>query len=240
SKESDDDEPCEMIEDQKSIIPSSGRPTPSPDPLVESFSLSLTPCGDSDILLEETDAFLSLELLNDEIPSDLPPKEHKDDKIKMTKSSIEKLPKIDNETYDLEGEILFLEKLLTDDPSEAEYSKIDSRIRGPSDNFSMVDEEIEFSPLEDIDNPDPIPRVSENHIDSFDSIPNLFNMIITDPLFDSEFTLNSDNLIFVIWYEDSDESKTEAIIDKVHSTVQIPPLFEELTSVKSMQDIILH
>ncbi|GJX44179.1 hypothetical protein Tco_0260855 [Tanacetum coccineum] len=29
-------------------------------------------------------------------------------------------------------------------------------------------------------------------------------------------------------------------MDEVHSTVQIPPLFEELTSDKSMQDIILH
>ncbi|GJZ19327.1 reverse transcriptase domain-containing protein [Tanacetum coccineum] len=53
----------------------SGSPTPSPDPVVESLSPSFTPFGDSDFLLEETDAFLSLD---DSIPlglelKDLPP-----------------------------------------------------------------------------------------------------------------------------------------------------------------------
>ena len=46
---------------------------------------------DSDFLLEETDAFLSL-----------------DDSI---------LPGIDNGIYDSEGDILFLDKLLNDDPT---------------------------------------------------------------------------------------------------------------------------
>ncbi|GJW44677.1 reverse transcriptase domain-containing protein [Tanacetum coccineum] len=69
----------------------SGSPTLSPDPMVESLSPSLTPFGDSDFLLEEIDAFLSL---NDSIP-----------------------PGIDDGTYDSEGDILFLERLLDDDPS---------------------------------------------------------------------------------------------------------------------------
>ncbi|GKG08749.1 hypothetical protein Tco_0334581, partial [Tanacetum coccineum] len=43
----------------------SGSPTPSPDPVVESLSPSFTPFGDSDFLLEDTDAFLSLD---DSIP----------------------------------------------------------------------------------------------------------------------------------------------------------------------------
>ncbi|GJV49305.1 reverse transcriptase domain-containing protein [Tanacetum coccineum] len=60
-------------------------PMKSPDPMVESLSPSLTPFGDSDFLLEETDAFLSL----DSIP-----------------------PGIDNDTYDSEGDIRFLECLL--------------------------------------------------------------------------------------------------------------------------------
>ncbi|GJR86999.1 hypothetical protein Tco_0211010 [Tanacetum coccineum] len=47
--------------------------------------------NDSDCLLEETDAFLSLD---DSIP-----------------------PGIDDDTYNLEGDILFLERLLDDDPS---------------------------------------------------------------------------------------------------------------------------
>ncbi|GJR53254.1 reverse transcriptase domain-containing protein [Tanacetum coccineum] len=69
----------------------SGSPTPSPDPVVESLSPSLTPFGDSDFLWEETDAFLSLD---DSIPSGF-----------------------DNGIYDSEGDILFLEELLNEDPT---------------------------------------------------------------------------------------------------------------------------
>ncbi|GJW12361.1 hypothetical protein Tco_1578188 [Tanacetum coccineum] len=59
SDESDEDEPSKVLQVQKSINPLSGSPTPSPEPIVESLSPSLTPCGDKG-------------LLNDEIPSDLP------------------------------------------------------------------------------------------------------------------------------------------------------------------------
>ncbi|GJS50539.1 reverse transcriptase domain-containing protein [Tanacetum coccineum] len=69
----------------------SGNPTLSSDPMVESLSPSLTPFGDSDLLLEETDAFLSL-----------------DDSIPLG---------IDDDTYDSEADILFLESLLNDDPT---------------------------------------------------------------------------------------------------------------------------
>ncbi|GKC65962.1 hypothetical protein Tco_1098560 [Tanacetum coccineum] len=70
---------------------SSGNPTFSPKPTVESLSPSLLLFGDSDFLLEETDTFLSLD---DSIP-----------------------PGIDDDTYDSEGDILFLESLLNDDPT---------------------------------------------------------------------------------------------------------------------------
>ncbi|GKD04276.1 reverse transcriptase domain-containing protein, partial [Tanacetum coccineum] len=69
----------------------SGSPTLTPDPMVESLSPSLTPFGDSNFLLEETDAFLSL-----------------DDSIPLG---------IDDGTYYSEGDILFLERLLNDDPT---------------------------------------------------------------------------------------------------------------------------
>ncbi|GJX13954.1 reverse transcriptase domain-containing protein [Tanacetum coccineum] len=81
----------EVLNFQKSINATSGNPTLSPDPMVESLSPSLTPFGDSDCLLEETDAFLSL-----------------DDSISSG---------IDDDTYDSEGDILFIERLLDDDPS---------------------------------------------------------------------------------------------------------------------------
>ncbi|GJZ53560.1 hypothetical protein Tco_0608445 [Tanacetum coccineum] len=89
SDESDEDEPSEVLQVHKSINPLSGSHTPSPNPVVESLSPSLTPCEDSDLLLEETDAFLSL-----------------DDS---------KPPGIDNGIYDSEGDILFLEGLLNDE-----------------------------------------------------------------------------------------------------------------------------
>nr|GEU56278.1 putative reverse transcriptase domain-containing protein [Tanacetum cinerariifolium] len=59
SDESDNDDPSEMIEDQISIHHLSGSPTPSSDPVVSSLSPSLTPTGDSDSILEETDTLLS-------------------------------------------------------------------------------------------------------------------------------------------------------------------------------------
>ncbi|GJX05989.1 reverse transcriptase domain-containing protein [Tanacetum coccineum] len=70
----------------------SGSPTPSSDPVVASLSPSLTHFGNNDFLLEETDAFLALD---DSIP-----------------------PEINNEIYDSEGDILFLEKLLNHDPTK--------------------------------------------------------------------------------------------------------------------------
>ncbi|GJS30800.1 reverse transcriptase domain-containing protein [Tanacetum coccineum] len=205
----------------------SGSPTLSPDSIVESLSPSLIPFREIDLLLEETDAFLSLddsippgidngiydsegdilfldELLNDEIPRDLPPKELKDDEPSTTKSLIEKLLEIDNEIYDSEGDIFFLENLLKDEPSEADKSEIYTLIGEPPDTFLMEDEEIKLNPLKDSDDSIPIPR------------------------------------IFNIQNEHCDGHETETIMDEVHSTIQIPSLFEELTLDKSMQDIILH
>ncbi|GKA90515.1 hypothetical protein Tco_0812385 [Tanacetum coccineum] len=66
------------------------------------------------------------------------------------------------------GHILFLEKLLNDEPSEAKNSEINSLIMGPSDTFLMGDKEIKFNPLKDIDNPVSFPRVSEKPLDSLD------------------------------------------------------------------------
>ncbi|GJW40269.1 reverse transcriptase domain-containing protein [Tanacetum coccineum] len=114
-----EDHVYEVLNFQKSINTTSSNPTLSPNPMVESLSPSLTPFGDSDFLLEETDAFLSLD---DSIP-----------------------PGIDDDTYDSEGDILFLERLLDDDPlpdlpptphpvcliNDAE--KIKSSIKDPSD-----------------------------------------------------------------------------------------------------------
>ncbi|GJY53092.1 reverse transcriptase domain-containing protein [Tanacetum coccineum] len=85
----------EVLNVQKSINPMSGSPTPSSEPVVASLSLSLTSFRDSDFILEEIGTFLASdltspdvddrifdpegdirlieELLNNEIPNDLPP-----------------------------------------------------------------------------------------------------------------------------------------------------------------------
>ncbi|GJW76871.1 reverse transcriptase domain-containing protein [Tanacetum coccineum] len=66
----------------------SGNPTPTLEPIVSTSSLTLTPFGDSDFLLEETDAFLAIE----------------DEPISL---------KIDDSIYDSEGATLYLEELLS-------------------------------------------------------------------------------------------------------------------------------
>nr|GEY17662.1 reverse transcriptase domain-containing protein [Tanacetum cinerariifolium] len=70
----------------------SGNTTPYYDPIVSTSSLTLTPFGDSDFLLEKVDAFLALE---DDATS----------------------PEVDQSYYDPEGDILLLGAFLNDDPS---------------------------------------------------------------------------------------------------------------------------
>ncbi|GJS22271.1 hypothetical protein Tco_0450903 [Tanacetum coccineum] len=68
----------------------SGNPTPSLDHILSTSSPSLTPFEEGDFILEEIKACLT----NDSIP-----------------------PRIDDADFDLEGDLLLLEKLLNDDPS---------------------------------------------------------------------------------------------------------------------------
>ncbi|GJT75187.1 reverse transcriptase domain-containing protein [Tanacetum coccineum] len=121
SDESDDDEPSEVLQVQKSINPLSGSPTPSPDPVVESLSPSITPCEDSDLLLEETNAFLSLD---DSIP-----------------------PGIDNDIYDSNGDILFLEGLLNDEiPSDLPHLELNN---DPKGDIIFLENLLKDEPLEE-------------------------------------------------------------------------------------------
>nr|GFC23570.1 reverse transcriptase domain-containing protein [Tanacetum cinerariifolium] len=76
-----------------SNVTASGTPTPQNDPIDSATSPTLTPFGDSDfLLLEEADAFLSLE---DDLDS----------------------PKVNPFYYDPEGDILLLEAILNSEPS---------------------------------------------------------------------------------------------------------------------------
>ncbi|GKE12961.1 hypothetical protein Tco_1416512 [Tanacetum coccineum] len=110
----------------------------------------------------------------------------------------------------------------------------------------MGGKEIKLNSHGNIDDLVPILRVSEKPLDSLDPILKTFDMTITNPLFDfdSKFTLNSDNPIFDIQNEESDESKTETIIDEVQihgsqSTAQILPPYGKLTFNLTMPKPIL-
>nr|GEX84993.1 reverse transcriptase domain-containing protein [Tanacetum cinerariifolium] len=83
---------CEEYSQEVLGFSKSANPTPSTEPIVSNSSPTLTPFGDSDFLLEETNDFLVI--------VDVPI-----------------LPKIDESYYDLEGDILLLEEFLNDDPS---------------------------------------------------------------------------------------------------------------------------
>nr|GEW22101.1 reverse transcriptase domain-containing protein [Tanacetum cinerariifolium] len=75
-----------------SDVIASGNPTPYYDPIVSTTSLTLTPFGNSDFLLEEVDAFLAI----------------KDDPTS---------PEVYQSYFDPKGDILLLEAFLNDDPS---------------------------------------------------------------------------------------------------------------------------
>ncbi|GKF22133.1 hypothetical protein Tco_0074455 [Tanacetum coccineum] len=217
SDESDDDEPSEMIENQKSIHHLSGSPTPSFELMVTSLSPSLTPTGDSDSILEETDTLLPH---HDSTSTEV------DDDIFDSEGDIRLLERLlnldstkdlhpphelNNEIFDPEGDILILENLLKDNPSEAKNSEIDSLIKGPSYTFLIGDDDIKLNPPMDVDNLVSIPRVSEKPLNSLDPILETSKTTITD-----------------IQNKESGESEIETIMDEVkinstQSTVQIPP-----------------
>nr|GEW17657.1 reverse transcriptase domain-containing protein [Tanacetum cinerariifolium] len=93
----------------------SGNPTPSTELIVSTSYPTLTPFGDSDFLLEETDAFLAID----------------DEPI---------LPKIDYSFYDSEGDILHLEEFLNDDPSSPPLPPQELKFVEPKNEKSSIDE----------------------------------------------------------------------------------------------------
>nr|GEW79708.1 DNA-directed DNA polymerase [Tanacetum cinerariifolium] len=92
-----------------------GNPTPSTEPIFLTSSPTLTPFGDSDFLLEETDAFLAIE----------------DEPISL---------EIDDSYYDSEGDILLLEEFLNDDPSSPPLLLQELKVVEPKNEKSSIDE----------------------------------------------------------------------------------------------------
>ncbi|GJS13185.1 hypothetical protein Tco_0407657 [Tanacetum coccineum] len=115
---------CEEYSQEVLGFSVSGNPTPSTEPIVSTSSPTLTPFGDSDFLLEETDAFLAIE----------------DEPIS---------PEIDDSYYDSEGDILLLEKFLNDDPSSPPLPPQELKVVEPKNEKSSIDEppEVELKDL---------------------------------------------------------------------------------------------
>ncbi|GJT07714.1 reverse transcriptase domain-containing protein [Tanacetum coccineum] len=105
-------------------ISKSGDPTPTSKPIVSTSSPTLTPFGDSDFLLEETNAFLAIE--DEPISSE-----------------------IDDSYYDSEGDILLLEEFLNDDPSSPPLPPQELKVIEPKNEKSSIDEspEVELKDL---------------------------------------------------------------------------------------------
>nr|GEX63614.1 reverse transcriptase domain-containing protein [Tanacetum cinerariifolium] len=93
----------------------SGNPTPSTEPIVSTSSPTLTPFGDSDFLLEETNAFLAID----------------DEPIS---------PKINESYYDSEGDILLLEEFLNDDPTSPPFPLQELKVIEPNNEKYSIDE----------------------------------------------------------------------------------------------------
>ncbi|GJZ14443.1 reverse transcriptase domain-containing protein [Tanacetum coccineum] len=102
----------------------SGNPTPTSKPIVSTSSPTLTPFGDSDFLVEETDAFLAI--VDEPISSE-----------------------INDSYYDSEGDIRLLEEFLNDDPSSPPIPPQELKIVEPKNKKSSIDEppEVELKDL---------------------------------------------------------------------------------------------
>nr|GEU69082.1 reverse transcriptase domain-containing protein [Tanacetum cinerariifolium] len=105
---------CEEYSQEVLGFSVSGNPTLATKPIVSTSSLTLTPFGDSDFLLEETDAF---PVIDDETIS----------------------PKINDSYYDSEGDILLLEEFFNDDPSSPPLPPQELKVVEPTNEKSSID-----------------------------------------------------------------------------------------------------
>ncbi|GKD30351.1 hypothetical protein Tco_1241129, partial [Tanacetum coccineum] len=196
----------------KSIHPLSGSPTLSSDLVVASLSPYLTPFGDSDFLLEETDTFLTLD---DSIP-----------------------PEIDNGIYDSEGYIIFLEKLLNDDPTKDLPPK-ELKNNETKTTKSPIEEPPELE-LKDLP-----PHLEYAFLEGTSKLPVIIAKYLKR---EEKDQLNShediDDLVPISRNEESDESEMETIMEEVQiyssqSTAQIPPSYKKLNFDLTMPSLIL-
>nr|GEZ96555.1 reverse transcriptase domain-containing protein [Tanacetum cinerariifolium] len=106
---------CEEYSQEVLEFSVSSNPTPSTEPIVFISSPTLTPLGDSDFFLEETDAYLPIE----------------DEPISS---------KINDSFYDSEGYIILLEDFLNDDPSSPPLPPQELKVIERKNEKSSIDE----------------------------------------------------------------------------------------------------
>nr|GEW48463.1 reverse transcriptase domain-containing protein [Tanacetum cinerariifolium] len=105
---------CEEYSQEVLRFSLSGNPTPSTEPIISNSSPTLTPFGDSDFILEETDAFIAVD----------------DEPIS---------PEIDESYYDSKEDILLLEEFLNDDPSSPPLPLQELKVVEPTNEKSSID-----------------------------------------------------------------------------------------------------
>nr|GEU76423.1 reverse transcriptase domain-containing protein [Tanacetum cinerariifolium] len=163
---------CEEYSQEVFGFSMSGNPTPSTELIVSTSSPTLTPFGDINFLLEETNAFLAI----------------KDEPIS---------PEIDDSYYDSEGDILFLEEFLNDDPSSPPLLPQELKVVEPKNEKSSIDKppEVELKDLA--------------------------------PHLEYAFLEGDDNLLVIIAKELKDEEKTTLIkVLKLHKRALAWKLFD--------------
>nr|GEY48825.1 reverse transcriptase domain-containing protein [Tanacetum cinerariifolium] len=106
---------CEEYSQEVLGFSVSGNLTASTEPIISNSSPTLTPFGDSDFLLEETDAFLAID--DEPISSE-----------------------INASYYDSEGDILLLVEFFNDDPSSPPLPPQELRVVEPTNEKSSIDE----------------------------------------------------------------------------------------------------
>ncbi|GJX91080.1 hypothetical protein Tco_0344406 [Tanacetum coccineum] len=207
------------------------------DPPIDLYHLEGSDKGDNDIVLLTKEPSDTL-LMGDEVISTTPAKEN--DEFK--KSSVDDLVPILRESEvtsvcnDLKCNILATTPLPITDVRE-EKLDIDLPLVEHLDTLSTGDREMDFNPIRDIeelerllaDDPVPVPRVFDEPLSNYDSVPRFYDVNFSNLLFDfnDDYTLCYDNPLFNEEFEDIsslDPLESTPVIDE--SSLLVTPLLD--------------
>ncbi|GJT11769.1 hypothetical protein Tco_0858811 [Tanacetum coccineum] len=183
--------------------------------------------------MEPLDTFL----IGDEVISTIPERENDE----LIKSSVDDLVPILRESeltldnIDLEYSMPIDPPLPCTDVLGDTIVDIDLPFGKHLDTFLTGDWEIDFNPR-DIETSDliPVPRVFDEPLGNFDSVPRSYDVTFSNPLFDinDDYTLCYDNLLFDKEFEDIsslDPPESTLVIDESSLLVTPPPVSKQLS-----------